>query len=973
MSKYRELSYNQVPLPTSSSSFTPLPTSRGDSIIIGKEKRQQRQHRKLVHFKSYYFQIQNLINCNVSLSLKFEQLKSPEILSTLIKPIIVEILAITERNSANATLPSTLLSTHAFTTDIKPRSKISTFTIYILLLLRYEYLIQSENNLICFDLLVTKANVCELLAIRMLREYKSWQRIQMLFVKPPLGLVSGNSNNSSNNNSNNMAAMGMMDVNTLELSVLSKSKRFLSQPIVIHILKRFYNGDLVYCDGGSYLYYQNGDFRDDEKSALLGTESSSKKQRQLKRSTFNGENNYNSRRSSYNGDNVNEGEVDDSDDDSDADNDEMIFDDSDDRFSIRRIFNRAQLVPKYQHVLINLKLINFAIVYLIMILQPAKQSRSVVMELYFWLLALSFNGEVVTKLVQIDHRFMNLVIWNQIDLLFVCIIDLCFIFKFVINAPQYFHDVFSLIGIILFPRILAIFNNYRFFNLILLSFHKMIFNLIGLVLFFFTLISGFYFSFITLSSTQTRQDVLFNMLKIFFGFTPSVWNYWDDFNTLGKIMQMSYLFLIQFIVGTILAICLSGVFTKTRENIDHEFNFFKSNNLILYFKMGQMNQRHGVVNWYCQLFKLPLVIMILIYKVMVHVLLNKRRINKNDDDVVDLKHFVFIQPSNDQDQLFGDQNSIGYADTPQEAAAIKVNKRQAMKNHQSISTLGGGHLRTASTDSFFIDQLLNRKYGVGGMAATTNAVDNNKLDRIQTQTQNQTPIPAVNRVFSRKAHNQQQQQQRRQSPPMVSQQQLQQSHQIPIKLQKSFNVPRRGSVFSQTTTNQGKSQPPHSYAPPQSYFGSPPAPSLLPVATTTSQPTHSQEILSRISNLESLLAKRMISTSIDDSKSVMMYRINEDDNHRIRGRYGRNNENDDDDLSINSESGDDSNRRSNRGSGSTVNCNDDEDDENEEEQEEEEEEDDDDLDSEELNRTIPLKFNTLSDTEIDQYDSDETF
>ncbi|CAK9685300.1 unnamed protein product [Candida parapsilosis] len=938
MSRNRELSYNHVP-PLSASSSSSLPGGGGGGGGgANSTTRELLQQRKATNFKSYYFQIQNLINSNVSLSLKFEQLKTPEILSTLIKPIIVEIISITDKSQSH--LPPTQFS------DPKSKLKISTFTIYILLLLRYEYLIQSENNLICFDLLCTKANVCELLAIRMLREYRSWQRIQMLFIKPPAGLATATSNT--------MSTMGMMDVNTLELGILSKSKRFLSQPIVIHILKRFYNGDLVY--GGSCSYYHSGEFRDDEKSALLGARRSSRKQPSSRYNIFTGDGNKS----------VTDCGDYDLDGDGDSSADEMIFDDSIDKFSIVRIFNRAQLVPKYQHVLINLKLINFAIVYFIMILQP--NEHPVFVELYFWLLALSFNCEVFTKLTKIDHRFLNLVIWNQIDLLFISIIDLCFFFKFIWQSPRYYHDVFSLIGIILFPRILSVFNNYRFFSLILLSFHKMIFNLIGLVLFFFTLISGFYFSFITLSYNQTRQDVLFNMLKIFFGFTPSVWNYWDDFNTLGKIMQMSYLFLIQFIVGTILAICLSGVFTKTRENIEHEFNYFKSNNLILYFKMGQLNQESGVVNWYCQLFKMPLVGVVLAYEAIKHVFSKRRKKMANDD--VDLKHFAFI--NNDQDQ-FGDQVSIGYVDTSQEAVAIKVNKRQAMKNHQSISTLGG-HFRTASTDSFFIDQLLNRKYGVPG-----NTTLDNKLDRLQTQTQTQAQtqaqVPSVNRVFSRKA-----QSQRRNSPPM--QQQLQLQQQVPIKVQKSFNVPRRGSVFSQPPPPLQMKQQSHSYAP-QPFFGSSPPPTATAATTTTttttmplSQSMYTQDILTRISNLESLLAKRMVSTSVDDSKSVMMYRINEIDDYpdengnrrgdapvqrrvlasgRVRARVYDDDDDDDndDELLINSESDDGDEKRG---------CDCDNDNDNE------------DVDDEEVsNQTLPLKFNTLSDTEIDQYDSDETF
>ena len=33
--------------------------------------------------------------------------------------------------------------------------------------------------------------------------------------------------------------------NTLELSVLCNAKKFLSQPIIVRILERFYNGELI--------------------------------------------------------------------------------------------------------------------------------------------------------------------------------------------------------------------------------------------------------------------------------------------------------------------------------------------------------------------------------------------------------------------------------------------------------------------------------------------------------------------------------------------------------------------------------------------------------------------------------------------------------------------------------------------------------------------------------------------------------
>lgn len=641
-------------------------------------------------FKTHYFKIQKLINTKVQLSLKYEQLKSPEIHSTLMKPITQEILTICS--------------------DYELDQKISNHVIFILLLLRYEYLIQSENNLIAFDLLTTKATVCEILSIRMLREYKSLNRISMFFIKPLLEIEP------------------LLNFNTLELCVLSNAKKFLSQPIIVRILERFYNGELINNEG----------MKDDEKYLL---------------------------------------------------DDEYIADYTFDKISIKGIIKRADTVPKYQSFVINLKIIMFLILYFLLVYKKP-------IGILFWLFGISFNIELFLKLYYIEWKFMKMIIWNYIDFLLILLIDTSLILKIIGNS--YFDDIFSLIGIILFPRVLSIFNNYVFFNLIVLSFNKMIFNLIGLIFFFFTLISGFYFSFITLSNNQSNGEILFNMIKIFFGFTPSVWNNWENYNMLGKVIQMSYLFLNQFIVGTILAICLSGIFIKVRENNQEEFNYFKCTNLILYFKLAKLNQQNSIINNFLHLFKLPLVFLLFGYEIIK----SKNYVEPSSE----FKYFTFLKPD-------GEESMMNYRRPSQR----KPNK------YQSLSTLGGGaHLRTASTDSFFINELLTKKYG--------------RLETMKTYT--------TERIVSR-------------------------------KLNQPFSIPRQ---------RQQQQQQQQFHASPGLFVASPPVPSS---STNT-------EIFSRFANLENIAAKQsVVSSSLEDSKSIMMYDIREmDDNDEILINSGITNDQD---------------------------------------------------------------------------------
>lgn len=669
-------------------------------------------------FKFLYFKIQEIIDKKVVLSLKYEQLKSPEIHLSLVKPIVTQIIQFGDNkflakklNRMNPNIPMDYTPRFGATSARYEKQsmnryynsindgkslKISTSIIFILLLLRYEYLIQSENNLISYELLTTKANLCETLAIRMLREYDSFNRINQLFQTPL--------------KSDLLAINKRHSFNTLELSVLSKSKKFLSQPVIVRILDRFYNGELI---------FKNITIDDEEQGLIQNKEITNYQYTKI---------------------------------------------------SLNEIIHRSNIVPKYQSLVINLRLILFMIIYFLIIFwktQPGPLLAA--FQMTFWLIAINLNIELLLKLYFIEFRFIKMIIWYHIDFILLLLIDVSFILYLL--GSYYFDDLFSLIPIVLLPRILSILNNYQFFNLIIASLSKMALNLVGLICLFFSLISGFYFSFITLSNEhQTNASVLFDMVKIFFGFTPSVWTNWNDYNVLGKAMLMAYLFLIQFIVGSILAIVLSGVFAKVHQNNHEDFNNFKATNLILYFKIARLNYSNSGTDksgstWttFCQFplviihsiiyfLRIPIIIVIYIYELLISFVYTKQT-SKHQD----LKHFTFLSPSLDyygDDELvklmsgennrnvsrFGMENDYDNVDElllilkPRMNSAFKqirrgskvdsnfTNKKDGIVGSlpsadvnlyttKSISTLGGGNLRSASTDSLFIYELLNKRYG----------------------------------------------------------------------------------------------------------------------------------------------------------------------------------------------------------------------------------------------------------------------
>lgn len=668
-----------------------------------------REHRdpiraKELEFKYLYFKLQKLLNKKVVLSLKYEQLREPEIHMTIVKPLSTKVIEMAGVGNIHKVVGKS--SSPNQTPKFGPHDvvslaeqKVCGSLVFILLLLRYEYLIQSQNNLIKVDLLLTKANICEILAIRMLREYKSSQRTKMLFI----------------------SALKTEKFNTLELAILTKSKKFLSQPVIVDIFDKFYNGDLI---------VKNYNCHTDEASSEEVVHHSHLEEQPLlpeSKSVVN-----------YRYSNT----------------------------SLSKIYARTTLVPKYQSLVINLKLAFFSLLHFGLIINHKQMSHEkteigylfLLTELFFWGTVINLNIEQIIRLRSIEFIFLRKIIWTWVDFTLLFLTDLTFVMRTLMALGKVesgmYYDCFSIISIVLLPRMLSVFNNYEFFNMIILSLKKMVWNMIGLCFLFASLISGFYLSFISLTIDRTNSEIAFDMVKIFFAFTPAVWNNWDSYSNLGRAIQMGYLFLIQFIVGTILAIVLSEVFAKVSKSNREEFVYFKATNLVVYFKAGNAFHKLDIMNnFILNMFKFPIVILIYVYEQMVAIIRSKQA------DTSAMKNYTFLDKDKD---FWQDGDLVGLQDNDDDVSLMMLKSRQnsvfysglgggrrysqvdnfaanqnfashvgvgpstpanALMPVQSIATLG--LLRTASTDSLFIDEVLNKKYGTNGTNSGTNNGTNN--------------------------------------------------------------------------------------------------------------------------------------------------------------------------------------------------------------------------------------------------------
>lgn len=659
-------------------------TNTATITLLMDDQKLKTQH---YEFKLIYFRVRELVNKQVNISLKYDQLKLPEMYHTIIKPLsekvflVADCMAISHKMNRHLnTIPIELTPRNGMSNDFdsveSSKSKLSPQLVFILLLLRHEYLIQAAKNLVMFELLNTKANVCEILAIRTLREFDSLNLTNQLFLAPL---------------SNELFPSNLRELfNTLELSIISKAYKFLSQPVIVKIVNRFYNGELIFRSDDASM--------DSEFKQLLP---------EFKVANYCYE-----------------------------------------RVSFRDVARRVNVVPKYQSLVLNVRLLFLLLTYLLLI-SVKHASLYKFVQVIFWLIVVNYNLDLGLKLRHIEFRYLGLVVWTYIDLILVFILDACLCLK--ILGSDYFGYLFSLVPIVLLPRLLLMLDNYKFFNLLVISFQRMAMNLIGLVCLFFTMILGFYFSFIALSHTQSNLEILFNMVKIFFGFTPSVWNNWDDYNILGKVILMAYLFLIEFIISSILAIILSGVFTKVYQNNDEEFYRMQAVNLALAFNQGKLNEKifaGGRIAWvhFCNLgsvihstnyyLRLPLVVAIYSYEaVKTTPISTDKTFNYLGKEYDSFREDAFrhVLRFSDTGDILGDDLAIAKLRMntafKRRRSTLDTNRSTAIANKailgslpmanthiktvQLVLTLGAANIRTASTDLAFIDELLRNKYHKG--------------------------------------------------------------------------------------------------------------------------------------------------------------------------------------------------------------------------------------------------------------------
>ncbi|KAK4617602.1 Calcium channel [Fulvia fulva] len=426
----------------------------------------------------------------------------------------------------------------------------------------------------------TRALISELLAIRLLKEYTTRELIDSLSYDfdPLSGMdVTANMNGRPSLNAEILArraANRVARVSTIEIAIRAEAKRFLAHPLVVQHLEAIWAGNIVFHSEADNLHRKHrqselallrgrqngyGTNADHETSELPADAVLSKKaqgNRRIKRPV----------------------------DPPLARRTVTLYDPRD-----ASLFKLSRLrVPRYRQVFSTL---SFATMLALFVAVLAGRSLPITpLEVIFWFWSVGYMLDEVVGFTEQGFGLYILSFWNAFDLgiLFLFLVYYCLRLYGIVLADDnrqkiagIAYDVLASTAILLFPRLFSVLDHYRYFSQLLIAFRLMALDLVAVLVLIVICCSGFFVA-LSLSFADTRDanGVAYSLFQILMGFTPAVWDHWNGYNILGKVIMASFLTLCHFLIVTILITVLTNSFMAIVRNAEEEHQFLFAVNTI---------------------------------------------------------------------------------------------------------------------------------------------------------------------------------------------------------------------------------------------------------------------------------------------------------------------------------------------------------------------------------------------------------
>ncbi|KAK5660345.1 hypothetical protein OQA88_12886 [Cercophora sp. LCS_1] len=403
----------------------------------------------------------------------------------------------------------------------------------------------------------TRAKVCELLAIKLLKEYTTRELIDALsYDFYPLQGIAGTQTPMTPGGRPKPATLR---TSTLEVAIRASAKRFLSHPLVVQQLEAIWNGAISFHSAADQIHRQGSVSsaprsqsrgQSDVRTPLLGNQQAKEENARFqfpppgRRSVSL----YDPRNASP--------------------------------FKLSRL-----RVPRYRQVFSTCSLA--VLICLFLCVLTRRSHKITTLELVFWFWSAGFMLDELVGFNEQGFSFYIMSFWNIFDLgiLLLLIIYYCMrIYGVFLLDPhklnEMAYDVLAANAILLLPRIFSVLDHYQYFSQLLIAFRLMAIDLAAVFVLIVVCCSGFFVFFIFSKNKHDPSMVAYKIFQILMGYSPAAWEVWPSFNIMGKVLMGLFLILCHFVIVTILITVLTNSFMSIASNANQEHQFLFAINTI---------------------------------------------------------------------------------------------------------------------------------------------------------------------------------------------------------------------------------------------------------------------------------------------------------------------------------------------------------------------------------------------------------
>ncbi|KAB5572449.1 hypothetical protein GE09DRAFT_669903 [Coniochaeta sp. 2T2.1] len=408
----------------------------------------------------------------------------------------------------------------------------------------------------------TRAKVCELLAIKLLKEYSTRELIDALsYDFCPLQGMPDSMTPASLSHSGSPAAVR---ISTLEVAIRATAKKFLAHPLVVQQLEGIWSGAITFYSAADSLHRRTTTAEpllsptsrrpSDVRTPLLGSQPG--KEDQARSRGFQP-----TRRTA------------------------MLYDPRN-----VSLFKLSRLrVPRYRHLLSTCSLAVLVVLFLSVLVQRSKHITT--LELIFWFWSAGFLLDELVGFTEQGFSLYIMSFWNVFDLGILLLLIVYYVMRvygvFLIDPHKWnemAYDVLAANAILLLPRIFSILDHHPYFSQLLIAFRLMAVDLAAIFVLVLVSCSGFFVFFTLSRNSHDAGDVAYKIFQILMGFSPAAWDLWGTYNYLGKTLMAFFLVVSHFLVVTILISVLSNSFQAIARNAPEEHQFLFAINTVSQIK-----------------------------------------------------------------------------------------------------------------------------------------------------------------------------------------------------------------------------------------------------------------------------------------------------------------------------------------------------------------------------------------------------